>query len=232
MSADVSSTPLKLFTPRLVPVTTINSSSNSVPLCSRTDSTIESPLTPVQSSARLLYEGSKAFWRFRCTLDLFIVKHTSESPSPSTKTKTPEVDDDQEYTGDVIEVIGYNPTTDQETSRLYLRCDVILASFAPKELQTQIEKRKEVAMRNNRSFHLTGIQQEVEDQNYVNYVLARVIILQIQSEDNETEKSSSRIMIGLNPGYSDPIDTSTGQLLVLTKKSPVPFEIPRKKTVP
>lgn len=48
---------------------------------------------------KFLYEGSKTFWKLRCTLDIFIQLHQNSG---------------------CIEVMGYNATTGQESNHIFL----------------------------------------------------------------------------------------------------------------
>lgn len=191
-----------------------------------------------QPSSRVIYEGSKAFWRHRCTLDLFVVLHSS-------------------VTGECVEVIGYHPVKDVESSRLYVDTSEVYATISAKELQAEVDRKKQAAARVGRSFHLPAIEREVKEQYVVNYILARVNIHQIIEAKGSTSPSSiiqvessviggsskgCRIEICLSPIYSDSPDAATGQLPALLLSPPSskdlcqpsfqPFQIPHTRIVP
>jgi hypothetical protein len=154
---------------------------------------------------RLLYEGSKAFWRYRCTLDIFIINHPAL---------------------ECIEVVAYNPTTDCESSRIYLNALGIAALIPPSELQAHIEKKKEVSLRANKSFRLDAIVKDLTNQFIVNYVLSRI---------NPSNISQTEIVMALTPTYNDVLDEDSGLLKTLLREPPAelqPYSLKKVKTIP
>ena len=68
--------------------------------------TIRKSLRYGKENVKFLYEGSKIFWKLRCTLDIFIQKHDISL-------------------GEYIEVIAYHPTEGIESNHLFLDVEKI-----------------------------------------------------------------------------------------------------------
>lgn len=74
----------------------------------------------------VMYEAPKCFWKWRCTLDVCVVHHTSF---------------------DVIEVIAFEPSIARESSRIFVDCSALALMVSEAEVQQRVKKLKEPFLR-------------------------------------------------------------------------------------
>lgn len=108
--------------------------------------------------SKVVFEGSKFFWKSRNTIDVWIIEHGFY---------------------EVFEIILYDPALNIEADRMYLSRNVLLKRLNPQEVDNQLS----FAMRNSVALtetYLTGLNQRV----IADYVLARLHLEQYSCQEH------------------------------------------------
>jgi hypothetical protein len=172
----------------------------------------ESTLKCSQNQVEIVYEGGKSFWKQRCTLDVFIIKHYLPL-------------EEENHQSLVVELVAYDPKGDRESNRIYLDYEGIITLVQNSvELSTLLEKKKENSLRAKKSFHVDVMTIVVQEELIANYVLSRLILGTMNNDKFE---------ITLSPSFNDTLDEETSSLSTILYKplSLVPYVISRKKSV-
>jgi hypothetical protein len=113
---------------------------------------------------RVLYEGSKCFWKSRCTLDVIIVTHPEHK---------------------VVEVVAYEPTFDAEAPRIYLDDKVLRTKVDPAIVDKSLRTEKEKALRRHEAPNMALIIQNAEEKARIEYILNRLFIKYLSFEERK-----------------------------------------------
>ncbi len=140
-------------------------------------------MTVVQN--RIIYEGSKTFWKTRSNIDFCIVHHIDH---------------------DCLEIVAYNSSTQVEAQRLYVNFLHILKKLLNQEVfHDDVLKEKELAIRRRTYFDIIGVENKVSDEFIVQYILSRVNIKLNSVLVGKTE-------IFLQPGFDDVVMFNTNKI--------------------
>jgi hypothetical protein len=173
---------------------------------------LNSSRSDAKNETEIIYEGGKSFWKQRCTLDIFIVKHYLPL-------------EEENHQSFVVELVAYDPKGDRESNRIYLDYEGIITIVSKSvELSTLLEKKQENCLRTKKSFHLDVMTVAVQKELIVNYVLSRLNIGSVTKE---------KFQIVLNPSFNDTIDEETRSLSTAIYKplSLTPYLVRRKKSI-
>lgn len=124
---------------------------------------------------RVLYEGSKCFWRTRNTLDVTIVEHEDFA---------------------VVEVLAYDPGLDAEAPRLYLDDINLRSKVDATFIDRFVRLEKEKAMRKKITPDSRAYHQKAVDQARVDYILDRLFVKSLQADER-------KIVVELQFSFSD-----------------------------
>jgi hypothetical protein len=172
----------------------------------------ENKLNSKRNATEIIYEGGKSFWKQRCTLDIFVIKHYLPL-------------EEENHQSLVVELVAYDPKGDRESNRIYLDYEGIITLVQNSvELSTLLEKKKENSLRAKKSFHVDVMTVVVQEELIANYVLSRL---------NLGVVTKDKFEITLNPSFNDTVDEETGSLSTVFYKplSLIPYLIRRKKSV-
>lgn len=109
---------------------------------------------------RVIYEGSKSFWRLRLAIDIYIVKHSAFQ---------------------VLELICFNPQTSIESHRIYIQILSLSQAIDAEEIENKVNERKEYLHRQKKEIEYNSVLETVLEDLMVSYLTARVNVLD-QSE--------------------------------------------------
>jgi aspartate 1-decarboxylase len=173
----------------------------------------ESILNGKRNETGIIYEGGKSFWKQRCTLDVFIIKHYLPL-------------EEENHQSLVVELVAYDPKNDRESNRIYLDYDGIITIVQNSvEISTLLERKQENCLRAKKSFHVDVMTVVVQKELIANYVLSRLSLASVTNE---------KLEIALSPSFNDTLDEETGSLSTVIYKplSLIAYRIRRKKSVP
>ena len=106
---------------------------------------------------RIIYQGSKLFWRTRNTIDVTIVKHRNCS---------------------VTEVIAYEPSINVEAERIYLNSNILRTKLD----QVEIDSKFSFAKQNNVPIS-TEFTDSVMNHAITDFIIPRLIISEFAREE-------------------------------------------------
>jgi hypothetical protein len=118
------------------------------------------PKDHMRQAREFLFEGTKAFWKIRCTIDFFIKIH----------------EDNQ----NCLEVIAFNASTGCESNHIYLDYEAL--SLKVPDLIKILEVRKEIKDDLNRSFNLTQETHVATINFIIQYVKNRISVVDSSDE--------------------------------------------------
>lgn len=137
---------------------------------------------------KYLYEGTKAFWKLRCTLDVFLQKHEAHS---------------------CVELITFNATTGQESNHIFVDYNKVLVKLDQKELENALELKREQREQVNKRFNLAVETIEAQDNFVIQYILNRLSIV---------ESTEDLLSVELKANYCDVYDEETKLLETIIAK--------------
>jgi hypothetical protein len=117
----------------------------------------------------VLHEVPKCFWKWRCTLDVCIVHHTSF---------------------DVIEVVAFEPSIARESSRIFVDCSALALMVSDTEVQERVKLLKEPSLRRKE----TPDAQKLEAQAFKD-VKAELIMNRLQIQEYSLESRILRMIL-------------------------------------
>ena len=101
----------------------------------------------------MIYEGSKTMWRQRTTMDIYIVRHKLLQ---------------------IVEIICYSPSVDQEANRIYVSQALFKKRLSPNDLEEKMKIRMEVFIRQKKPLIHDELLQSELDEQITQYIISRI----------------------------------------------------------
>ena len=150
---------------------------------------------------KLLYDGTKIFWKIKLLLDIFIFRHKEEN---------------------CVEVFTAHGLTGVESNHLYLDVNQMRSSLQLNDIETFLEGVKVNKIKNNKSFRVLKETEEYMKQYLINFVLTRLEAILLKSD---------KIEIYFKPTIKDPVipDTQTLVAIIPKPENLLPSSIPCRR---
>jgi len=113
------------------------------------------------TKAEVIFQGAKPYWRTRNNMDIMLVHH---------------------LVLDVIEVISYEPSFDQEASRIYLSNTVLGTKLDQSEIDKKLEEAKEPFLRRREVPDSVALLKDIINAAKTDYILNRLFITEFDAE--------------------------------------------------